>query len=89
LNDESLATWENFVDHTFIHANEHWNPQVPLLYHEIVERFESLPTRFNHYLPEPLTLENKSISIPVNLAYRREELERKFAADLDLWESIK
>ena len=93
LDDESLATWENFVDHTFIHANEHWQPQVPTLYYgelfvpTVVERFENITTHFNHYLPGTLARENKSIDISVDLSYRRDELERKFMADLDLWES--
>jgi hypothetical protein len=96
LDDESLATWENFVDHTFEHSNEHWNPQVPQLCTQdgktfiptIVEPFEALTERFNLYIDGPLTHENKSTSIVVDLNYRRDELEEKFRKDFELWESI-
>ena len=86
--------WERFVDHTFEHANEHWNPQVPQLTLDstfvptVVERFENIAVRFNHYLDGPLGRENKSPDIQVNLSYRQADLENKYKADLDLWESI-
>jgi hypothetical protein len=92
-----LATWENFIDHTFEHSNEHWNPQVPQLHTQdgrtfvptVVEPFEMLAERFNHYIDGlPLTHENKSASIVVDLNYRIDDLREKYAEDFELWEQI-
>lgn len=94
LAEPELAEWEAFVDHTFEHHNQHWSPQIPQLTYDgeyfptISERYENLHDRFNQYLPGTLPHHNRGMDRPVNLKYRRRELEEKYRADLDLWESI-
>jgi hypothetical protein len=94
LAEEDCATWERFVDFTFKHKNDHWNPQIPQLTFEgrymptVTERMENITYHFNDYLPGPLPMENISPEIDVNLNYRRGDLEDRFKEDLDLWESL-
>lgn len=90
---EDIPGWTVFIDIVLTISNAHWNPQIPqLTYGEylptISERFENLATRFNEYLPGELSWSNRSDPREADFSYRRQEIEDRYKADLDLWESI-
>lgn len=91
VSNAPIDSWESFVDHILSSKidDEHWRPQtdlignVPNTYH----RFENIAERFEIYRPGILPHNSKTSRRP-STNYRSDELLRKYADDLTLWNEV-
>ena len=95
LANVPTKTWEEFIDYTLTHEDNHWKPQCELLetpegewVPTICYRFEDIDQYWPLYFDVKLPMKNTSPSAYEVNEYKMDEVLTKYRRDIELWQSL-